>query len=57
MNSKRQKSLGTVLEAGFYYLKITFQMEVFSTVLELFIIAQFLLKTIFLLHTVWLVRC
>ena len=27
MNSKRQESLGTILEAGFYYLKISFQMK------------------------------
>lgn len=44
MNSKRQKSLETILEAGFYYLKISFQMKVFSTVLEVYYSPIFLKK-------------
>lgn len=58
MNSQRQESLGTILEVGFDYLKISFQMKdnsqySFRTVYY----SSISFKKNFLRHSAWLVRC
>lgn len=58
MNSKMQESLGTILEAGFDSLKISFQMKdnaqySFRTVYY----SSISFKKFFLCHSAWLVSC